>query len=352
MLIQDFPSGTLTLDIKNADIPSDQLFGFAERQNPNRAFLFVSKVLGRHIPSSPLAMRAIWRRLSAKIPVLPQYTTVFIGLAETAITLGAGVCREYSSLAGPTLFLADTRHSFARPELCRFLENHSHAREHILYAPENIARASKPLHVVAIDDEATTGETFANLQTALENSDQRIGKVTRVVITDWTGGKSGFCSLLSGSWAWSPKQPPESFPAPRPWVPKKVEISPRQDWGRFGAMRLDINPWPEIQIPRAARALVLGTGEFGWPPYLLAERLEKSGVKVGYGSTTRSPIKTGMAIRSKIEFEDNYGLGTANYLYNVNPAEWDHIFLCVETGRDSVSGELLGALKKAEILEY
>ena len=35
----------------------EDLLGFAQRINPKRAFLFVSKVLGRHIPVAPSIMR-------------------------------------------------------------------------------------------------------------------------------------------------------------------------------------------------------------------------------------------------------------------------------------------------------
>ena len=48
------------------------LLGFAERINPKRAFLFVSKVLGRHIPVSPQVMRHAFTDLAQLIPsILP-----------------------------------------------------------------------------------------------------------------------------------------------------------------------------------------------------------------------------------------------------------------------------------------
>ena len=59
------PRGTLDLTyqtnmvVSNRDSERDDsyqlkdLLGFAQRINPKRAFLFVSKVLGRHIPVAP-----------------------------------------------------------------------------------------------------------------------------------------------------------------------------------------------------------------------------------------------------------------------------------------------------------
>jgi hypothetical protein len=45
--------GTLHVKVDKTSLPPQQLFDFAERRNPKRAFLFVSKVLGRHIPVKP-----------------------------------------------------------------------------------------------------------------------------------------------------------------------------------------------------------------------------------------------------------------------------------------------------------
>lgn len=38
---------------QNDSYQLEDLLGFAQRINPKRAFLFVSKVLGRHIPVAP-----------------------------------------------------------------------------------------------------------------------------------------------------------------------------------------------------------------------------------------------------------------------------------------------------------
>ena len=65
--------------------------GFADTVNPKRAFLFVSKVLGRHIPVSPSIMRHAFTDLAELVPDdLPEPVLV-IGMAETAVGLGAGV---------------------------------------------------------------------------------------------------------------------------------------------------------------------------------------------------------------------------------------------------------------------
>lgn len=49
--------GTIQVTRERGKVALDDLFDIAERRNPKRVFLFVSKVLGRHIPVSPTVMR-------------------------------------------------------------------------------------------------------------------------------------------------------------------------------------------------------------------------------------------------------------------------------------------------------
>src|SRR3546814_6286586 len=61
------PTGTLELTTEeNVDL--DAFCDFAARANPKRGFLIVSKVLGRHLPASPTAMRKTMDQLGQKIP--------------------------------------------------------------------------------------------------------------------------------------------------------------------------------------------------------------------------------------------------------------------------------------------
>ncbi|MDO5769772.1 MAG: phosphoribosyltransferase domain-containing protein, partial [Psychrobacter sp.] len=94
------PRGTLDLTYQINDVSGpaglskpyelDDLLGFAQRINPKRAFLFVSKVLGRHIPVAPSTMRRAFTDLANMLPdhsglnKLPEPILV-IGMAETAV---------------------------------------------------------------------------------------------------------------------------------------------------------------------------------------------------------------------------------------------------------------------------
>ena len=81
-------TGTISVEIDRASFPPEDLFGFAERCNPKRSFLFVSKVLGRHIPVRPSAMNAAYDDLAAQIPDDLPGPILFTGMAETAIGMG------------------------------------------------------------------------------------------------------------------------------------------------------------------------------------------------------------------------------------------------------------------------
>ena len=96
----DLPTGRLDIKVFGTVMPLQEICGFAARQNPKRGFLFVSKVLGKHIPVRPSKVREVHTRLAAQIPADLPGPVVVIGMAETAICLGNGVFDEYVRLTG------------------------------------------------------------------------------------------------------------------------------------------------------------------------------------------------------------------------------------------------------------
>src|SRR3546814_8972728 len=79
----ELSTGTLELVIEHA-AELDAFCDFAARANPKRGFLIVSKVLGRHLPASPNAMRGAMDELGQKLPADLPGPIVFLGMAETA----------------------------------------------------------------------------------------------------------------------------------------------------------------------------------------------------------------------------------------------------------------------------
>ena len=128
-------------------------------------------------------------------------------------------------------------------------------------------------------------------------------------------------------------------------------IDPLNDWGRLGVCRVDDTLAPDIQFIPGQRILVVGTGEFVWRPFLLAERLECAGADVHFSSTTRSPISLGHDIVHALSFSDNYGLGITNFLYNVRPGQFDRVLICSETTALAVPQSLIEELDAEVIVD-
>lgn len=357
------PTGRLDVSVRRADLPLDTLCGFGARRNPRRGFLFVSKVLGRHLPVRPSTMRDVHRRLALKLPNELPGPVVVLGLAETAIALGRGVFDEYvrATRREDVLFLQSTRYHLRRPIAFRFSEEHSHASAHIVYRPED-ARADELLltarSLVVVDDEASTGRTFTNIVTALQRELPTLEHVAFAVITDWRsassprvalpeGLRSHDASVLEGEYTFTPvDRPPIAMPRAEGSGEFKDALLSRND-GRLGLLAgAAAASMPNVSLPSAAgrRVLVLGTGEFVYPPYLLAAELERAGADVWCQATTRSPALVGDAIGCALEFHDNYMDGIANYVYNVRPGDYDDVIVCYETPAATVQPELSRAL--------
>ena len=345
---------------------ADALFGFAERINPRRAFLFVSKVLGRHIPVSPERMNAAWNALAAHIPTHLPGPVLVIGMAETAVALGAGVHRALRQGPYPeALYLASTRHPLPDAEAplwCRFEETHSHAPAHLLYGspdPEVQQRLLATRSLILVDDEASTGQTFQHLVAALQSAGlDQLEHIITATLTDWSQPVfPAFphwqrVSLLQGHWRWQdnpradlPEMPKVDTVARGAWP-----ICRPADWGRVPTGLTDQGKLPLLKAQPGERILVLGSSEYVWPPFLLAEALARQGARVSVAATTRSPIAHGHAIQHQLAFQDNYGLGMPNFVYNIVPADYDRMFLMVETDTASVDPALLAALPGLVVL--
>lgn len=355
--------GLLEVKVEGTILPPADLFGFAERRNPKRAFLFVSKVLGRHIPVRPSVMAASFESLAAEIPPDLPGPVLVIGMAETAVGLGAGVHRAFSVTRSDSVYIISTRHPLGTGLFAQFEEEHSHASAHLIHMPVDPKIREVMLQarsLVLVDDEASTGKTFVNLHRALVDAGlSKLERIITCVLTDWSAGavrktigeSATAVSLMQGSCQFY-----EDSAAPLPEMPDvgvisigEWPLSVDKDWGRLGVRRVDDTLAPDILVQPNEKVIVVGTSEFVWRPFLLAERLERAGVDVHFSSTTRSPIALGHAIEHVLSFSDNYGLGIPNFLYNVKPGQFDRVLICSETPEQAAPTELVSALN-AEVI--
>ncbi|AJS61631.1 hypothetical protein UB51_18860 [Paenibacillus sp. IHBB 10380] len=170
----------------------------AARINKKRAFLFVSKILGKHIPVDPYISLlsgaalslllfkelnenneqtvellseilngltgstdagTVYRKIQQSRLVLPA-PVKFIGFAETATALGHSM---YNVFDGGCTYIHTTRELIpSMTSLINFDEEHSHAVSHRCYAIDADVIAGEET-VVLVDDEITTGKTALNI---------------------------------------------------------------------------------------------------------------------------------------------------------------------------------------------
>lgn len=356
--------GTLSLTYHTTgDYQLDDLLGFAERINPKRAFLFVSKVLGRHIPVAPHTMRQAFSDLASLIPDNLPSPILVLGMAETAVGLSAGVHQALQTRYPQAILLNSTRHAQQGKLLTTFSEDHSHASQHLIYQSDDPTLAEQVTTaktLIMVDDEASTGQTCQNVVNALRQAGlHQLEQVHLATLVDWSLGKVASHPfddvaffrhhLLSGSWQWTdtPNAPSVTMPDVATTEAGSQPLLGTGNWGRQPT--LDSTTGVAVLMNALCQAidmdslknqkiLVLGSNEFVWLPFLLAETLEKQGNDVKFSALTRSPIAIApdSAVTRVIQFYDNYGLGMTNFAYNVLPSDYDHVLLCVETPADSV----------------
>lgn len=330
----------------------DTLIDFATRANPKRGFLFVSKVLGKHIPCTPSSMRSVYQDLARQIDeegsTMSQsknLSQIVIGMAETATGLGAGVADSLARRQTMAQIISQqtTRHLLKTETLITFDEIHSHAPDQLLYPPQEhlVEPYFNVDRIILVDDEITSGRTLTELAKALsdrilkaeERRRSSLREMVFVSIVSWLTEAQKkklqdqvschlrFVSLFEGSFVFTPD------PGFKPTLPGHVQgkiapYEPREDLGRRGIdMTRRIKRKQRLDFDRSVldptRPIsVIGTGEHAYHSFLLAEFLEYKGFDVTYQSTTRSPILRGDAISETLEINDEHGEGVSNYLHN------------------------------------
>jgi hypothetical protein len=373
--------GTGVLDLAvDADLFGPDLFRVAERINPKRSFLFVSTVLGRHIPVRPRDHFAAVNGIVDQIPVpLLGGPVLVLGYAETAVGIGAAVARRIFERRPDVSvsYISTTRHPIKGQRWVGFSEAHSHATAHHVMDPPGLQlRSGGPVTLVLVDDETTTGSTFAALFGALRDGGLPIGRVLLLTFTDWSAGAAvraisdlapdllvGAFSLMRGRWTWE-RDPAAALPVVpgwagppglQGWEPDLID-DPLRRAPRLG-LRLSGGTGVSQLIERLGApapggpVLVIGTGEHVWGPMLLAEGLEQAGADVKVVATTRSPILMGDVVCHKVTFPDHFGVGVPMYLHNV-PARPDvRVILMTETGANGVCPQLRYHLGRGQIVD-
>lgn len=357
------PTGVLQVQVEEGDFALDALLGFAARANTKRGFLFLSKVLGKHYPSEPMAMLRVQQYLAAQIPPDLPGPVLFIAMAETAIGLGQGVFEAWLA-SGPqqaALFLHSSRYALkgvADTARFEFAESHSHAPRQFLHIPQEGEKRDTFMQaksLVIIDDEASTGNTFVNLCAAYRQLNPGLQRLHLGVIANFISATARqqlgfglpytFGAALNAQYQFAARPLSDEMLA-QIAAHSAQRYDAGQDngasaaFGRFGCARALATPLAKAQqlqrqIGNQEKVLVLGTGEFMHAPFLLALAMQQLGMQVVLQSTTRSPILQWGDCRHALTFADNYREGIRNYLYNVTPGQYSHVLLCHETAANA-----------------
>ncbi|WP_353856632.1 phosphoribosyltransferase family protein [Bacillus sp. Bos-x628] len=206
----------LYLQQGDIQLAKEHLFDMAARVNKKRAFLFVSKVLGKHIPVHPvkplivsgLLAMAYVKEQTGETPLIQDSLVktlktddhanlteaydalkkeklssgerpIVIGFAETATALGHGV---FDVLEGASYIHTTRERLFHLDPTLVFEEEHSHATDQLCYAEEELLQTSRP--IILVDDEVTTGRTNINIIRDLHAKFPR-NNYTILSILDW-----------------------------------------------------------------------------------------------------------------------------------------------------------------------
>ena len=384
---------SLNITENKCNIPVSKLFTMSARENKKRDFLFVSKVIGKHMPMIPSALKIVGALLARlwvneredsynypttqlvnalisldaahntdnlhdllKGPIRLTNKTLFIGFAETATGLAQSIFENFSNAS----YIHTTREKITSIEPALFFnEEHSHAVEHSLF-PCKSDFFDNFEDIVLIDDELTTGKSALNLIKCLP------GKYFGIIsILDWRDANSYkmfkdeknvdvlVCSLIKGDLKCSKSKDIISDDIIIP--PSSTKLIPCANYvfkiaqgiegynkstGRFGLTSKDnLRIFEEIksvsQVLSKERTtgncLCIGTGEFIYLPCSISDLL---GDNVYFHSTTRSPVHSrnidAYGNKNKVAFQSPEDIAVTNYLYNIPDNFYDQVFFFSE----------------------
>jgi hypothetical protein len=326
-------SGLLNLHIHRSLLSWDSILDFASRENSKRGFLLVSKILGRHLPVRPRVLQEVAEILASNLLSLDLPPPIlFVAMAETATLLGSLIYEFSQKQGGKDLgFLQTSRYPVGAVAICSS-EPHSHAPIHYLHFPEDedirrIFLTAKTL--VLIDDEITSGTTLQNLSQAYRKLNPGLLEERWVALSSFMPCQEKRpVALLHGEMDFVAD--PGFAPCPEKPLPLQSRPIGFVDPGRKGYRFPPCHK--TVSFFSSERVLVLGTGEFTYLPFQIARSWEASGAEVFFQAISRSPIRVGGAIHSRIVLDDPYGQGVPHFLYNVRPGMYDRIMVLAEPG--------------------
>lgn len=336
----DLPTGRLVLRGVGPERVA-ALCDFAARANPKRGFLIVSRVLGRHLPTTPQALRAAADALAAQIPGDLPGPVLFCGMAETATGLAQSVWAAWRARhpGSASAYIQSSRQIAAGARvLTRFEEGHSHAASHMVQVNADIEPTlAAARSLVIVDDECSTGSTFVEAAEALVAALPQLVAVHCASLTDWSAG--GFLtrmprpaaahSLIAGTLEWTPGAG-QAAATLAPAANRHGTAPATGMRSRTGLLAPEAADRAPLTATPGERVLVLGDGEHAYEALRIAEDLAAQGAITAIQSITRTPALIGHAMQSVTTLTDAYGSGAVCHVYNLLAHQPDRIVIAAE----------------------
>lgn len=358
----------------------DLLYEVGVRYNNNkRSYLFVSKILGKHIPIKPSCLdqncyelTSLWLAEFFCDEILDYDGSILvIGFAETATAMGH---HFFSNIKGNVYYLHSTRDKIEGLDpLFSINEDHSYITDHYFYLQDKTI-LEKAKNIVIIDDEITSGNTAHNLIKRID--EEYPGKNYSVAcFLDWrekedvqkydegiNGKPIKVISFLKGIICEdSVKEVQEYYTG----LWKNFDLtSSYVDWdtlnlnlpsytfgdekylkfsGRFGMeeedeklMQKKLNSVKDkiLKLCRGEKILVLGQGECMYIPNLISIMLHEDHRNVFFHATTRSPAlifnTKWYGLKNGVHFGSLKGKDYTEFVYNILGQDYDELFLITE----------------------
>jgi len=368
--------GSIELSLENETIDCNDYFEMAVRKNnAKRNFLFVSKLLGKHIPIKPSVLFNSCRDLVAKYAYSKKLKkaknrnflcldkTLVIGFAETATAMGHSV---FDCFNGECNYVHTTRDRVANYEFAfEFEEEHCHAVEQLFFLKKK-SWIENAKEIIIVDDEITTGKTVRNIISQIDRHYPN-KKYSVITFLDWRNAESknayaelfsekgihvDFYSFVQGCIETisiadnilrnSLLELPHGYnPEANNWqfhylnMPKDIVLT-----AGAGICIEEQNTIKNISksvaqklqpLLKGNRRAIIGTGEFMFVPMQIAQNLNGNNY---CNATTRSPIipndKIGYGVQKAFQFICPYDTARVEYLYNSNTMECEEIVVIFE----------------------
>jgi hypothetical protein len=346
-------SGVLTLEVVDSLVDPTLLFDVAIRPYSRRPYLLISKPAARQIPIRPAFMNSMVSLLVDQINDL-EGPVLVIGMAEGGIAPGGNMHRDLISRSVESYYTCSTRMRLDKEILFQFEEAHKWALPHNIYLSVDPAIYDRIKTIVIVEDEITTGNTTMNLMQNIVDSNRfkNLKKIIPAAFADWSQAAadkrfprlSSSVSLLTGLLKHNNISANPVSPEVYEWEKIIDNINLDKDWGRLTSSTVDDCLLLDFTVKLGEKILVIGTTEYAWPPFMLADRLEKQGADVEFVIAQQNTLTVGDTIKQTFVFSDNYGLGINNFLYNVDVRKYEKIIYCAETSADSIDRKLINYL--------